>query len=435
MRKIKEIVINNIGLKLIALLIACVVWTFVTNDNDPVGSMTISNVPITIVNEDSIADIGKVVEPQGSGTVTIKVTERRSVRSRLSRNGTNFYVEADLENINQMNTVPLTVTCDNVSVTWDEISISPSSLKVTLEDKVEQTFPVNVITGGEPGEGKAVGRTEVREGKSILIAGPESLVGIIGQVNASVSTSGLREDTELSAVLRIYDKNGAEFTESQLGRLELKNMDGSLLQDRSVNVSVILWDILSEVPITVTTTGVVADGFEITQIEVLPAQLSFAGTPEAFALMGESLVAEEPVSVQGAQEDVTQEIDLTESIAAIEDLKLVGDVDPIISATVHISRINIVQVEYPLSEITMVNKPSGMKLVFTPADKVTLNIYPPENAAEEITAEDITAQMDLFSCSREGTYTIPVEVTLPEGYTLSDEISVRVSTTKETPTS
>ena len=127
--KLKKMLTDNIGLKVIALVLAILIWLFVSNQNDPVRSMILSNVPISIVNEDSFADIGMVAEPEGSGTVTLKVTERRSVLNRLARNGSNFYVEADLENINEMNTVPLKVTCDNSAVTWDEISISPASLK------------------------------------------------------------------------------------------------------------------------------------------------------------------------------------------------------------------------------------------------------------------------------------------------------------------
>ena len=125
MNKIIKTLTRDLALKIIAVITAFIIWVFVTNSNNPVRSITISNVPINLINEESIADIGKVVEPIGSDTVTLKVTERRSILNRLSRS--NFNVEADLETINEMDSVPLTVTCDNPAVTWDEISISPSS--------------------------------------------------------------------------------------------------------------------------------------------------------------------------------------------------------------------------------------------------------------------------------------------------------------------
>ena len=168
--KFRNKLTDNIGLKIIALVVAALIWLLVTNNNNPTKSMLFTNVPIKVVNQDSVADIGKVAELEGSGTVTIKVKERRKVLDRLAKNGSDFYIEADLENITDMNTVPLTVTCSNPSITWDEIEISPSSLKVTLEEKVEQAFVISVSTSGIQAAGYEVGTTEVVQGKSIYIA-------------------------------------------------------------------------------------------------------------------------------------------------------------------------------------------------------------------------------------------------------------------------
>ena len=159
--KFRNKLTDNIGLKIIALVVAALIWLLVTNNNNPTKSMLFTNVPIKVVNQDSVADIGKVAELEGSGTVTIKVKERRKVLDRLAKNGSDFYIEADLENITDMNTVPLTVTCSNPSITWDEIEISPSSLKVTLEEKVEQAFVISVSTSGIQAAGYEVGTTEV----------------------------------------------------------------------------------------------------------------------------------------------------------------------------------------------------------------------------------------------------------------------------------
>ena len=151
-RKIRNALLGNLWLKLLSLLIAIFIWIMVTNANNPVRTTLFSGVPITIVNQDSVADIGKVIEAQGSGTVTLKVTEKRSVLEQLNRDGSDFYVEADMNNITDLNTVPLTVSCANSAVTWDEIEVTPSSLKVTLEDKVEQTFVATVAAEGVPGK-------------------------------------------------------------------------------------------------------------------------------------------------------------------------------------------------------------------------------------------------------------------------------------------
>ena len=427
MNKIIKTLTRDLALKIIAVITAFIIWVFVTNSNNPVRSITISNVPINLINEESIADIGKVVEPIGSDTVTLKVTERRSILNRLSRS--NFNVEADLETINEMDSVPLTVTCDNPAVTWDEISISPSSLKVNVEDKVEQTFAVSVVASGEVAPGYAVGKTDIQEGKTILIAGPASLINIIGQVNAPISVSGLREDKDLPSALRVYDKNGSELTESQMNRLEFKTSSGDVIEDYTVIVSISLWQLRSNIPLRVEASGVPADGYRVESITAIPSTVTLAGTAEAFEKIGSVLTVAERVTVDGLSDDSEQEIDLTSTLEQYEDLKLPADADTVVSVLIGIKRTGYNTVDIPLSDITLLNRPQNRKLVFTPADKITISVKADNTDNLPVAAEDIQAVMDLLECREPGNYDIPVSITLPEGYTLSDEVVVKVSST------
>ena len=428
MNKIVTTLTRDLGLKAIALVIACVIWVFVTNSNNPVRSITITNVPINLLNEDSIADIGKVAEPAGTDMVTLKVTERRSVLNRLNRS--NFNVTADLENINEMDSVPLTVTCDNSAVTWDEIQISPSSLKVNVEDKVEQPFAISVVSTGEVAAGYAVGKTEIEGGKTILIAGPASLVDIIGQVNAPVSVSNLNDDKSLSSTLRVYDKNGAELTEGQMNRLEFKTATGDVIDDYTITVDLDLWEVRTDMPLKVEAAGIPANGYRVGSITAVPATVTLAATAETFEEIGPVLTVLERVSVDGLSEDDVQEIDLSSTLDQYENVKLPPDTDSVISVQIGIKKTGYSTVDIPLSDIILLNRPENRKLVFTPADKITISVKADNSDYAPITAERIEAVMDLMECEEPGAYDIPVAITLPEGYTLSDEVIVKVSSSE-----
>ncbi len=416
---------ENLALKLISVVVALMIWLFVTTQNDPTRTITIQNVPITIVNEDSIGDIGKVAEPAGSDTVTVKVTERRSVVNRLNRN--NIHVEADLENINQLNTIPLTVTCDNSRVTWDEIEIRPSSLKVTVEDKIEQTFSVSVTTSGETAAGYAVGRTEIPDGKTILIAGPESLINIINQVVAPVTVAGLNEDKDLTAMLRVYDKNGSELSETQMNRLEFKNSSGTVLEDHSITIRVSLWEERSDFPLQASTSGAPGEGYQISDVTLLPATTTLIGTPEAFEEVGDFLLIADTVDVTGITESLTAELDLTSTVEAYDELRLPADADPLISVQITVEKTGYSTVDIPMSDITLLNKPASMKLVFTPADKISVGVRSDDGDMREPDPDEIKASMDLSACKEVGNYEIPVSIVLPEGYSQGEEVIVKVS--------
>ena len=421
---------RNFSLKLLALLTGFIIWLLVTNSDNPIETQLYNSVPIIMVHEDSIADIGKVVEPVGDSTVTVRVRERRSVLNRLARSGSDFYVEADLENITELNTVPLTITCSNAAVTWDEIEISPSFLKVNLEDKVEQAFPVTVSVSGSPSGESAVGQTTVEQGKNILVAGPQSLVSIINQVTAPISVSGLGGDTQLTAALRVFDRNGAALTEAQLNRLEIKDSSGVLLTDRSVNVFVDLWKVRTGVALQVETTGEPAEGYQVTGVETIPKTISLAGNDESMEQLGSTLKVMNRISVAGASGNVTQELDLTATLQQFSGLKLLEDEESVISAEALIERTGDSKYELSLGSIELLNRPKNMKLVFTPADVVSLSIHMQDSGQRTLDEDEIQASIDLSACGKPGNYEIPLQITLPEGYELNDTVFVMVSSSE-----
>lgn len=418
---------GNLFLKVIALIVAFLIWLLVTNTNNPVKTQLFTNVPINVVNQDSIADIGKVVEMEGSGTVTLKVKEKRSILERLSRTGTDFYVEADMENINQMNTVPLTVTCNNPLITWDEIEISPSSMKVTLENKVEQAFVVSVSTSGTVINGYEVGSTEILQGKNIYVAGPESVMKIINQVVAPVNVTGMNSDMTLASTLKVIDKNGSELSDSQMSNLEFKDNNGAVITDGVVQVRVDMWRVKTDIPIEVKTAGTPKFGYQVVGIKTVPVSISLAGTEEALEKLGDKFTLVNEISVAGASQSMTQEIDITETLETMEGLKLISDADPNITVEVQIEKSGDTILSIPLASIDLVNKPVNMNLVCTPADKISIAVHALDSEAKPLTAEDVKVSVDLLECQKEGNYELPIQVELPDGYELAYEVTLIVN--------
>ncbi len=429
-RKIREALLGNLWLKLLSLIFAFGIWVLVSNMNNPTRTILFTNVPITIVNKDKVADIGKVVEAEGNGTVTLRVTEKRSVLEKMNRAGSDFYVEADMNNITEMNTVPLSVSCDNPAVTWDEIDISPSSLKVTLEDKVEQTYVASVSAEGTPAAGYEVGVSTIKEGKNIVIAGPRSLMNIINQVVAPIKVDGMEEDSVVESTLKVYDKNGDLFTDNQLASLEFKDENGSILTNHTVEVSIDLWRIKTDVPIRVQTTGAPSWGYRVSAITTIPETISVSGTEEALEALGNEFDVSDLIDVTGATENVTAEIDLSATLAQMSGLKLITDADPSVQVEIAIEASGDVTLSIPLSQITFANRPEGMDLVVTPADEVSVKVHALSAENEKLSAQDLILSADLAPCAEEGSWVIPVQVVLPEGYELAAEVSLTVVSTR-----
>ncbi len=417
---------RNIGLKLLSLVVAFFIWLLVVNIDDPMDSKLIRDVQIQTVNADSVAEIDKTFELVSDDTVVIKVSERTSVLERLTKDS--FTVIADMESINEMSSVPLTVICSNPSITLDEIQVVPSSVKVKLEQKKQSEFVVNIeYTGSEP-TGYAVGKAEVVEGKTVQIAGPESIIDRIGKVVATVNLNQVKSDSRVNASLKVYDKNGDALT-TQMERIQIKDSNGVLLAENQVSVDIVLWEILNDVPVAVETSGTPAEGYRVTSVSTVPVTMNLVGTQEALAELNGKITLKDSVSVDGATESFTETLDISETLAEIDEMRLVSGEEPTIAVTVQIEKTGDQTLHMPLSNLEVLNRPENMVLTFSPADQIAISVHA-EDVKSSIQLDDIKARIDLAVCEEPGDYEIPVEIELPEGYTLVSDVKLVVNATE-----
>ena len=77
-KKMKEKLLKNWGLKIMAVLIAFLVWFLVANIEDYTITKTITGIPVELLNEDAITGQDMVYEIEQGKTVDVKVDGRRS---------------------------------------------------------------------------------------------------------------------------------------------------------------------------------------------------------------------------------------------------------------------------------------------------------------------------------------------------------------------
>ena len=158
---------NNIGLKIISVLVAFGIWLMVVNTDDPEKTQPF-NVTVTIENKEKLEEAGKVYRViDNTDEVTIWVTARKSVIQSLR--ASDFKAIADFENLNEaVGSIPIVVECSNGKITQDKIKVLPPSLKIELEDKKEQEFVLNVEKTGKPVKGYEVASMDAVQGKKDL---------------------------------------------------------------------------------------------------------------------------------------------------------------------------------------------------------------------------------------------------------------------------
>ena len=421
---------NNLGLKVLSLLVSCLIWLVVTNTNDPESTQVYKNVPITIKNQDTITNANKTFTVvDGVDKINVYVTARKSIRASL--NSGSFTVKADMENYNEaLGTVPLEISCEDARIRQEDLRIIPSSLKINMEDKVEQNFGVAVVTTGKADKGYELGKTTIVSGDTIRIAGPQSLINIIGKVTILLDITNMNTNSTNLYPIRIEDKNGASLTDGQMGNLELKDSNGVSLQNNSAEVRTEIWKVYNDIPLKANVTGEVAPGFKVSSITLSPQTINLVATEEAIDELGGELTLKDAISVEGLTETQDYTVDLNDTLNQYDSIRLETDISSAITVHVGIDEVGSKTFQMPISDIIMHNTPADKKLIFSPADAISISVKTTDDTESgdiDITLDDITAEIDLKSCEINGSYTLPVEITLPQGYELVNEVKIVVN--------
>ena len=230
--------------------------------------------------------------------------------------------------------------------------------------------------------------------------------------------------------IRIEDKNGATLTDGQMSNLELKNSDGVSLQNNSAEVRTEIWKVYNDIPLKVNVSGEVMAGFKVSSITLSPQTINLVASEEGINELGGALTLNDNISVDGLSKSQNYTVDVNDTLSQYDNVRLEADISSAITVYVGIDEVGSKTFQMPISDIIMHNTPDDKKLIFSPADTISVSVKTTdsnENGEINMTLEEITAEIDLKNCEINGSYTLPVEITLPEGYELVNEVTIVVN--------
>ena len=418
--ELKQRLKNNWTLKLASVAIAFLIWLVVGNINDPIIQKVYSNVKVNITNGSYIESRGMTYRLD-SNYQTVSVTLRGN-SSKVTKSNDDIVVEADLTQIVDMDStpvmVPVTVKCKDISA--ENITVSPITIPIEIEERETKDFMIAVNYGDSvPGAGYEVGKIYANPEK-ISVSGPESIIDKIDRVVANVSVEGMTVNSSKKANLIIYDKNQEIMSDKEMQYLTFD------IGDSKVDVYVELWSTVSGVTFTCDPKGTPANGYAVSKIVTTPSEISLAGTEEALETLkknGNQIeIPSRLVDIGNARETVECKIDLAEILPS--GTKTVSNQAESIIVEVGILPLGSKQISLPTQNIQALNLTGELQTVFTDT-ALTVTVRGKEEDLKNVTAASIKASIDCSGLD-EGTYNLPVTITLPNNITLLSEITANV---------
>lgn len=417
----KRMLTNNLGLKLLSVVAAIMLWLIVMNMDDPYTYRDFSPIQVTMLNENVVTDQGKVYRIEdNSDVISIRVSGKKSVLRDLDIE--DFTATADMEkNIKYDNLVGIEVTCSNKNIKTTDITKSRENVVISVEDASTEQFNVLVNTStGKVAEGYMIG-TAVPEQGLIQISGPASVIAKIKRVEVELNVTGVNSDRTMHGKLNVLDSDGEEVDTTYLeytGKTEGMDVTVTVLRTKTV-------------PLKIGYTGTPADGYSFSSISYKPETIQIAGAATDIARISSITIPDEAIDIEGISENLQQTLDISEYLP--DGIRLADENDASVSVSVEIEKKQGKTVSIPVSSIGIQNAPRGYEVDFGDTDEVQIIVTGTSAELAALDTSAITASLDLSSHTRAGTYTETLKVSFPDSaYSLLQEVEVTFDLVKST---
>lgn len=224
---------TSFAFKTLILVVSIFLCVSIINIEDPVETVTFTDVPVQTLNNEVLKEADKTYEIVQGKEVSVEVKGHRSDISNLSKK--DIVAIADFEEMSLVQAIPIKIEINSDSNLSAKI-ISDDIMKLELEDLVQREVSVTVEQKGKLSSGYYLNSIKTNP-ETVLITGSKTSVGKIDKVVALADVSGLQENSEQISKLNIYDKNG-EIMEDLEINAEQVNLDIKVFKTKTVPLKV-----------------------------------------------------------------------------------------------------------------------------------------------------------------------------------------------------
>lgn len=379
----KEKLLNNLGLKVVSLVLAFVIWMAIVNISNPVVSGQPFTIPVDVRNEEILdnANLTYEIVEKDSVTVNYQVNTRNSSLFRAS----DFSAYIDLKDYNDVTgAVPITIEVNKnkESLIRDgEVTAKPMVLHVKTEAMQNKKFDLKVNYVGEVEDGYASGITTLSS-DYVVARGPESVIGQIASIGVEISREGANADLEGDVVPKCYDANDKELTD--LG-------DKLTITPNTIHYNMAILK-AKELTLNFEVKGTVAPGYRFTGVDSDLKSVPVVATKSVLASVNALSIADDKLTIEGATADKVIHLDLNNYLPP--STAIVPNAQSEVTVTLKVEPLTTKSYTLNLAELASRGTDPDYEYTFS-RDSVDVNIRGLKEDLDTLDVSDLNAVLDM----------------------------------------
>ncbi|MCI5943447.1 MAG: CdaR family protein [Eubacterium sp.] len=398
---------SNMGMKVLSVSIAIFIWLLVANTNDPVVTKRFTDIPVDIINEEALTDLGYAYEVTEGDEVTITVKGKNSIVGTLSIS--DFRAVADFSKLSEVDAVPIDVTVKKYTDQLEIMLGTVNTMKIKKDEMISVSVPVNIVINGDAAEGYAPGKITGTP-NLVRVTGPANLLDNAKAIIVEVDIDGIDHDVTTNVKPILYDADNKKIDSKQIA-----------FDTPSISISIELWK-TKKVQVSVEQEGEPADGYQLTSFDYEPKEIIVAAPDDILADL--TTISLPAVSLDGLTENYEKDIDITEELLP-DNVVLADDVTDI-KIKANIEKVMTRRITFEKENIQIKGK-QNKKVTFHADNQYVIAVEGPSSVLRDLKITDFAPWIDVSGMD-EGEHEITVHVKEPEGITVNSvpEISITV---------
>lgn len=422
----KKIIMNNLDLKLLALLFSVILWLIVVNIDDPIKSVMFSGIEVKVLNGDELMKKGQVYEiVEDTGVVNVTVKGRRSVVEGISKE--NIKAVADMRDLTSMSTISIVVSTNKYANEIDDIKCDIPNVKLNIEPLKKIQKPVQVEVVGSPANGYILGNLTTNMNQ-VYLEGPESLINQIAGVKAQLEVDDVANNVSSSIPIKLFNAENKEIVDSRI------SMNFSVV---NVNQEILF---TKYIPVRYEASGKPAEGYAANgEIKCDVEYVLVAGKKTVVDHLDAIAIPPSELNLDGMTDDLVKTFNLSQYLPLNVSLAE-QSFDGQATITVEVEREVFEEFSFGKDDISVINLPNGyVAEILSDGNYITsgdtsLKVYALAQILDEINFNNIKMRLDFGAYMREhgitnpepGTYYLTPDFGFPEGAHIRDNFKVQV---------
>lgn len=409
---------DNLFLRILAVLVAVLVWIIVVNVSDPIIESTYSGVPVEILNADLISKQNETYEIlNGSNTISVTITAKRSINDLLGKE--NIKATADMQELNEeKGTIRIRLETNKYNDKIESIKSKTDAVEVEIEALSKRQLSITPVINGEPVEGYITGDVTLDQ-NVVTVQGPESIVSEIAYAAVEASVAGMSGSISTTGVIRYYDAANNQVDASRLtGNINAVSIRVELLATKSL-------------PLKFAITGTPADDYGLSgEISSDIEEVLVAGKLNTLVGLTNISIPASAIDVTDKRESFTVVLDLDKYLP--DNVRLADEeFDGKVTVTVGVAPMETRSIAIPRGRflITGLSDEKQRAVLADTDDTIEVTFKGMPADLEKLETDELigTAAIEDYMQKRnittikEGVYDIPVSFELPEGVFMADE--------------